>query len=360
LLTAGLLLATLVSPFGYKNWLNVWNYAQFGRALSDLNHELFMPPLWPLHWATSVFWLAWLATVALALRGFFKKSDRALAVLAAAGLFLSAQAVRNMPFLFLFSPLLWRGVEYQWRSARLNMASGALAAVSALVLSGSVVLGYYHGWAGALSRFGVKLESASYPITAAQFLKDRYFRGKIFCDSYDGGYLEFHLPGVEVAGDSYFADAAQTRRFFAAIKDPVALLQLNNQFRFDALLVNVENAEVFNVLIAHPEWVVAFADSHRALFVTRSANPHLDGDLSKFTFYQGESLRHWTYEFGVVSWMALAYQNKQPALMRKIVQDIGRADYIPQMPFQVALKFASETRDEELLKLLAAAKSKTE
>lgn len=348
-----LLLVTLISPFGYKNWISVWNYAQFGRALSDLNHELFMPAIWPLHWTTAAFWLAWLATAFVVVRAAVKRTNVPYALLAAGGLFLSAQMVRNMPLLFLFAPLLWRGVECAWKTPRWQTVTTCLAAAAGVIMSVSVVTGRYHSWTGALSRFGVRFEPASYPITSAKFLENRYFKGKIFCDSYDGGYLEYHLPNVQVAGDSYFADEKQTRRFFAAIKEPQALAELNSQMRFDAFLINVENMEVFNMLLHQQEWVVAFADSHRALFVNRAGNPQLDGELSKFTFYEGEDLHHWTYEYGIVSWMALAYQNHLPALMRKVTLDMAQSKYVPPMPYKVALKFATENRDEELLKTLA-------
>jgi hypothetical protein len=352
LLSAALLLSTLVSPFGYQNWISVWNYAQFGRALSDLNHELFMPQIWPLHWLTAVFWLAWLATLAAIVRALIQRRAIPYAVLAAAGLILSAQMSRNIPLLFLFAPLLWRETQFEWKSNPLRTMSSALAGVVALFLCVSVVTGRYHNWAGSLSRFGVKLENASYPVFASEFLKQLGFRGKIFCDSYDGGFLEFNLDRVQVAGDSYFADSVQTRRFFEAIKEPSSLTALHKQFLFDAFLINIENAEVINMLLAQPEWVAAFADPHRILFLKRSDYPQFDGDLSKFTYFRGDSLRHWTYEYGVVSWMAVAYQHKRPALMRKIIVDITAADYIPPMPLTIAKKFASDSGDQELIRLL--------
>lgn len=350
LLAGVLLAATLVNPFGYKIWTTVALYLKFGRALSDLNHELFSPALWPPQWPISLFWLVWLFTlgaVGLCLR----RRHWELAQLAGLGLYLSAQATRNVPLLFMLTPWVWRDVKVHL-SPRLQTLNALLVVVIATTLSASVINGHYHTWVGSLSTFGVKLESSSYPIHAAEFLKNGRFAGRIFADSYDGGYLEFHLPDVHVTGDSYFTDEAQTRRFFRAIKEPAALMQLVAELRLDVLVINVENRAVIKHLLDGQDWLPAFADLHRIVFVNRAGNPHLAGDLAAFTFYRDENLRQWTYEFGIVSWVALAFERRSAPLMIKILTDLKRSPYIPPMAFNLAVQFAAQTRDDNLARLL--------
>jgi len=349
---AGLLAATLINPFGYKVWSTVLLYLKFGGALKDLNHELMMPAIWPLYWPAAVFWLAWLATLAMIVHSLARRVNLIPALLAIGGLYLGGSAIRNMPLLFLLAPLLWSEFRYEG-PARLKLPMTAALTSLALALCGAVVFGRYHGWTGSLSTFGVKLEKSSYPIGATEYLQQGRFQGKMFNDSYDGGYLEFHLNGVEIAGDSYFTDAAQTRRFFDAIKQPSALMKLTSELRFDVLLINIENTDIMNQLLDSKDWVPAYADSHRTLFVNRFSNPHLSGDLAKFTYYTGENLRQWTYEYGVVSWMVLAFQRQNAALLKKIVSDLRSAPVIPADAYNIAVKYVSLSQDEETAQVLA-------
>lgn len=350
----GLLLATAVTPFGPKVWENVWLYLQLGRAMKDINHELMPPQIWPLHWSLAVFWLSWLGTLAAIVHAVVRREAKAATWLAALGLILSAQASRNMPLLFLLSPLLWRSIEIKWKQELVPALTGMVA----LILSVATIGGYYHRWTGSLATFGVKLEWASYPIGAVEALGAMGFKGRLFCDSYDGGYVEYHLPELVIAGDSYFADPEMTRFFFAAIKTPQALLQAEQAQPFDGYIINIENADIIEYLLQKSELVIAYADSHRLLFVSKSAFPNFSGDLSKFSFYHGEDLRHWAYEFGVVGWMDLAYRHQWTPVIFKILSDLSTANHIPKSAFQIAVKYASETRDQNLILALAPLKDR--
>jgi hypothetical protein len=307
-----------------------------------------------LDWPTAIFWAAWLATLGLTVRFLILIGSWPIGALALVGLALSAQTIRNMPLFFLLSPLIWRPWTLAINKKALRVLNPAMLSILGFALSLSVVTGRYHRWVSALSTFGVHLEWASYPIGVVEFLQKGGFKGKIFSDSYDGGYLEYHMDGIQIAGDSYFSDSLQTRRFFAAIKEPNALMQMIAQFNFDALVVNIENMDVVNMLLSNPDWVTAYADSHRILFVRQITNPLFKGDLSQFNFYHGEDLRHWAYEFGVVSWMALAYQRQLPVLMKKVLTDLAPAQVIPSSAFKIALKYSVDHRDEDLVRLLAS------
>ncbi len=354
----GLLLCTLISPFGYRNWESVWLYAQLGRGTAEYNSELFPPPLWPLFLPNTVFWLAWGATFGLVLKALWRRSDIAGALMAIGGLALGAQAIRNMPLLFLFSPLIWRELLPMRVPRYFARPAGVVISLAALFLAGSVVTGYYHRWVSSLSTFGVKLEWASYPAGAVEYLKNAKFSGNIFCDSYDGGYTEFHLDGVRVAGDSYFSDVEITKRFFASIRSPEYLQQLDQTARFDAFIINIENFEVMEMVLARPDLVVAHADSHRALFIKKHLAPAATGDLSAFTYYHGEDLRHWAYAFGTVSWMGLAVKRQDAGLIRKILTDLSHADHVPEPVLRMALKFAIDRRDQDVVRRIAAIKDR--
>lgn len=358
-LTLGLLVLTLVSPFGYKNWESVWLYMQLGRETAEFNSELMAPSFSFSYFPNLIFWISWFATLVMGVATFVKRRDWVLALMVAVGLLLSAQAIRNMPLLFLLTPLVWRGWKLSTAFAfYLRPASFLLAAVL-LFLSGSVISGHYHRWVGSLASFGIKLEGASYPIQATKYLKEIGFKGRLFCDSYDGGYLEYHLEGVTVAGDSYFADSEVTKRFFAAIRSPQFLQQVDSQVGFDGFLINIENLEVMDMLLSRPSMVVVHADSHRALFLRQDLVPQgTSGDLTRFQFYHGEDMRHWAYAFGPIAWMGLAAKRQDVGLIKKILTDVGRAGYVPEDLLRIALKFAVDRRDDELVRMLAAIKDR--
>ncbi len=358
-LTMGFLLLTLISPFGYRVWESVYLYAQLGRGTAEFNSELMSPPFLLSFFPNAVFWLIWAAVFALTLFS-LKKRDWVSAVLAMAALVLSAQAIRNMPLLFLLTPLLWRHLPAGKRWLNYARPAGAALAAVVLFLSGSVVSGHYHRWVNSLSTFGVKLEWASYPIGAVEFLKSSGFKGTLFCDSYDGGYIEYHLDGVRIAGDSYFADSEVTKRFFASIRSPEHLAHLDSQVRFDGFLINIENLDIMDMLLSQPSLVVVYADSHRAVFLKKERAPAgAVGDLSVFRYYHGEDLRHWAYAFGVVSWTGLAAKRQNVSLIKKILTDIGGAQHVPEDLFRIALKFAIDRRDDEVVRMLAAIKDRT-
>lgn len=353
-LAMGLLLATLVTPFGWNNWIAVWNYAQLGQALRDINHELMPPSLWPLHWTLLIFWLSWLATLIVILKLIMRRESFSAVGLAALGLILSAQASRNMPLLFLLGPLIWRRIE--WKKSVPVIGWSTL--VVALAFSGTVVTGAYHRSESSLSSFGVKLEWASYPIGAADFLQAIDFKGKLFCDSYDGGYLEYHLPALTISGDSYFADPFMTRAFFAAIRDPKILQRADQTAMFNGFLINIENPEVVEYLLDRQDLTIGYADSHRILFLQKAMFPDVKSELSSFHFYHGEDLRDVAYEFGVVAWMDLAYRHQWTSVIFKILSDLSAANTIPKSAFQIALKYASEHQDQNLILALAPLKDR--
>ncbi|MGE4133129.1 MAG: hypothetical protein AB7F86_15915 [Bdellovibrionales bacterium] len=351
-------LSTLITPFGYGVWKTVFLYARFSRELADLNQELFSPSLWPPAFPTSFFWIFVVAVAVTSVWMLATGRNFGRALLALLGCFLSSLAIRNMPLVFFFSaPLLseWKG----WRLTKMSLnprwTNLSLRVVTA-GLSVALVLGYYHRWVGSLSSFGWGEEWASYPIGAVEFLKEKGFRGKLFCDSYDGGYLEFHLPEIKVAGDSYFSDSSVTRRYFQAIRNVDDFVRLNQQFDFDGLLINVENFDVLDTTLNNPKYVMAYADSHRVLFLRAGESPKATWE--QVQFYHGENLRDEAYAFGVTAWMALGFKRQDRELIHQLVMNLQTASAIPERAFSIAVRFAHENRDEDLVFKLAPMKIK--
>lgn len=350
---AAMLAATFIGPAGPRVWLAVWQNMKVAAGLNDVNAELFPPAFWPLTWQTSVFWGWWVLILWLVTRAFRDRRSRYFALLGLAGVLLSLQAVRYAPLLVLMgAPLLRRLPRRRVRPAMINVSAG-LCTVVALVGCWSVVSGTYARRLDDLSSFGIGLEWASYPIGAVRWLQEASFKGRVFTDSYDGGYVEFHLPDSLVAGDSYFSDPATTRELFAATREPKELLALDQKFHFDALLINVENLETVDAALSWPGWRLVYADSHRALFMRAKESEGQTfprPNFSAFSYYQGQDLRDWKYAFGPISWTALAIKRGEYALMFKVISDISPSPAVPSTLVRLALQHGIRTRDERLLR----------
>jgi hypothetical protein len=359
------LAGSFVSPSIWGGWQSVLENSRVAAGLRDLNAELFSPVFWPPFPPLSLFWCFWALAIALSLRALYRRENLFAAFLSLGGAALAASAVRNIPLVFLLSAPLLRTLPV-WPARRSPGTGGVAAAISSLAaaavavwLSATVVQGKFHRYVGSLGGFGVHLEWAAYPIGAVEFLQANGFHGKIFTDSYDGGYVEYHLPGARIAGDSYFSDPDITHEFFAAIREPAQLEGLDQRFTFDALLINIENLEVMDAVLTGPAWALAYSDSHRALFFRKALWPKDPIQLSSSNYYHGEDLRDWMYAFGPISWAAVARKHRDRALLAKIVDDVSRADAIPSTFVKMALGFGVDNYDKPLIAALQPLLSKT-
>ncbi|MGZ3722194.1 MAG: hypothetical protein ACXVA9_04640, partial [Bdellovibrionales bacterium] len=336
-ITAVLIAGSFVSPFPLGNWDAVVAYMGVSRGLRELNTELQPPALFSLYWPLMVFWLLWITATLFGLFQLTRRRESFAAFLALAGSLLAVQATRNIPLFLLMSAPLLRLILLRWKPARIPQAMVFLPSAIAALICVFVVRGDYHKSISSLGTFGIHLESSAYPIGATEFLRETQFRGKLFCDSYDGGYLEYHLPDIQISGDSYFSDPETTLNFFAAIRDPSSLRGLDARLHFDALLINIENQAVVDWLWSDPQWYLVYADSHRVLY---SRRPRLDGlpaSPESAIFYRGEDLTHWTYAFAMNTWAGMALKYKNPALMRALVKNIGTSPKVPSPVIRFAL-----------------------
>jgi len=312
-----------VTPFPLGNFEAVTAYLALGQALRDWNSELMSPPTWPLYWPLLVFWSLWLVTIVWGVSILVRRQNIFAGLLSLAGAVLAARASRNMPLFLLLSAPAWRDLLPQVPLApRWAKFAPSLAALAGCVF---VITGAYHKSVMSLGTFGVHLEESAYPLAATQYLADHGFVGKLFCDSYDGGYVEYHLGDVRVAGDSYFSDPELTLEYFAAIRDPAALKMMDDRFHFDGLLINIENQAEVDALWDDPKWKLVYADLHRLVFLPNGTRV----DFSKTDFYHGEDLSHWTYRFGAVTWAAIAVRHQDVALMEKLLHDFKKSKDMP-------------------------------
>jgi hypothetical protein len=343
---AVVLAATFASPFGADGWRTVVGYASFGGRLNDLIRELAPPEFHLTIPPLTAFWAALAVSIPLGVFALVRRRDVFAVMLALGGAALAVSAVRNLPLFFVMVAPLWAHFgEFKLSRAARVAAAGVQAGLCALIAV-AFVAGAYGNAIGLLGTFGVRLEPASYPVSAARYLVEADFRGRIFNDSYDGGYLEFEAPGAVVTGDSYFADVPRTREFLDAIRDPRRLAELDRRLHFDALLINVENQAVYDAARTSGEFHLAHVDAHRALFRRGPIEP------VRGTYYEGADLRHWANAFGPNAWLAAARRHRDAAHVGRILSDLAAAPAIPAATLDLALAFAEPRRACELIALI--------
>lgn len=358
--------ACLLSPFGPYLWISLWNYVQFGPQMKDVIHEL-MPPAFTWHYPMGIFWIylafvsgfsVWIASQSLRAKKLVTPFLLSKILWAGMGAVVAVQAARNIPlFLILSAPLLadllaqvkiWLDKRSRWRPFY-NQALSYTVMAMAVTLSVFVYSGQFHRWTYSMGRFGFGLEKAAFPVEAVEYLKSISFEGNLFTDSYDGGYVQFMMPKIKVAGDSYFADADETLKYFAAIRNPQALDELNRRLSFDALLINIENVDGLQSFMSNKVWRMVYADSHRVLFVNHGRFEQAQFSLEKTKLYDGGDLRHWVYAYGVNTWAGLAYSRQDAALMENLIAELLEAKAIPSTALRFVLQLGIIQKNQKII-----------
>lgn len=350
-----LLACSLVSPFGWKAWQNIWALWQVSSILKDLNAELMPLYSFDVTWPYQIFWTVLVLISGFGIFNLVKRQNSFASLIALGGSILAISALRNGPlFLILSAPLVGELLDFAKKSRalrrRLELLRFAPSAL-ALGLSLTVVTGFYFKKIRSLSQFGFRLEKSAYPIDATEFLRKLNFAGKIFSDSYDGGYLTFHLPKDGKAfGDSYFSDGSITLSYFKATLDFSAFNEFHQLHNFDAVLLNIENIDFLDSILKSQQWKLVFVDSHRLLFLHGERFKNVEFDFNQMKFFDGADLRHWTYQFAAESWAGIAFKYQNNLLMKKIVRDFSQAPHVPGLVVKYALSLATKTNDLMLMK----------
>jgi hypothetical protein len=346
-LAAITLAATLVSPFGFSNWAGVANLWRF---FGEMQREVaeFAPATGPLLalWTVKFFWIGWLVTFVTA-AGWLVAAPRREAfalLLAAAGLGLSATSFRNIPLLvFLGAPLA--GVTLT-RLARLRPLPRWLSLAPGLIAV--TLTGYALASPTGGSSFGIRVSPTASPVQFADYLRAQDFRGTLFNDPADGGYLAFRFPRLRLYGDSRYVDAVMVREYFSAVRDPAAFHRLDRTARFDAALLKLTASRgVVRDLLRDSSWRLAYGDLHRAFF-SKEANP--DGARAALVgIYRGEDLTERNNAESALQWVVLFAEANDPVRFRVALDALAESPRIPAAVLETALRYALAIRDAEIL-----------
>lgn len=351
------ILASVASPFGWRNWAEVAVLWHFLGAMRLRIMEFIPPSGLPLRWWTvKLFWGYWGATLlaaAYVLRTGARRELFAL-LLAAAGLYLSATAYRNIPLVvFLSAPLA--GPLLARFGGRLPDRAGRLAVIAAgAALAGWIPAGFYRS-IGSSADFGIGESAFAYPTFFADYLRAGGFPGPIFARAADGGYLEFHFPDQPLYGDSRFTDPILVDEYFRAVTDPAAFRELQRRYGFAGVLLPVaESRAVLGDLLRDPGWRLAYADLHRAFLVNLSSEAGRAAPIQPPLFYRGEDLTIPFNGLSAVRWTDLLVQAGDRADLLLDLRQLARAPRIPSVVLQSALHDGQGRPDAEVVAAVAA------
>lgn len=393
------LLASLASPFGFNGWRQIavlWGFAgQMRESIIE-----FRPPTGVFFqlWTVKLLWVFWGAT-ALAL--IFLLIRRRLRIfhglLAVPALYLSATSVRYMPALPLLSAPLWgllieslatrkaipaeaaggpvepaapdaspsdpnapvaiepaaaQTVAVLRRPGRIALGVAAGTGVLSLAFAVLVLTGGFYTSLQSPTRFGPSLPDDAYPLRVAQYLRQVSFEGKVFNNSADGAYLEFAFPQIRPYTDPRYMDVAIAKEYFAALHDPKLFHELDRKWRFDGVLLRVaEDPDLLSDLLASEQWMLVYADLHRAFFV-RVVDVKARGWTNvPFRFYQGEDLASVTNWTPSIQWVVSLVRLKNRPLVLDALRQFDRAPRIPSWIIQYALGYGLQMKDREIVAL---------
>lgn len=350
--------ATLVSPFGLRNWtgvLTLWNF--FG----TMRHEVqeFLPPTGAFMalWTVKLFWLGWATTLLAALYVLVNAARReAFALLlAAVGLWLSATSFRNIPLLVFFGAPLAAVVLQRLAAFRpFEKLSALTVGAAALGLAIGAVAGAFGP-----SSFGIRESPAASPIHFAGYLRADGFRGTLFNHPADGGYLEFHFPALRLYGDSRYVEAEPVREYFAALRRPEAFRQLDERHHFDAALFKItESRAVLLALATDPRWRLAYADLHRALLVNLASPAGAFARVRLLAFYRGEDLAVRANGEAALQWAVLFAEANDPDDLLRLLHALGAAPRIPAAVIETGLRYGLAVRNAPVLAAARTLRSK--
>lgn len=348
---AGLTLAaTVVSPFGPRNWSGVATLWKFFDDMRLEVHE-FLPATGPFLalWTVKIFWLGWAATLVTAV-GLLVTAPRREAfalLLAAAGLWLSATSFRNIPLLvFLAAPLAGSALQRAANFRPFEKLSSLMVGGAALTLAGFAIVPAAGG-----SSFGIRASASASPIQFTDYLRAANFGGRLFNPPADGGYLAFRLPALGLYGDSRYVEAGPIREYFSALREPAAFRQLDQRVQFDAALFKLaESRAVVRSLVHDPAWSLVYADLHRAFLVKRASPAAAAFRGEQLEIYRSEDLAERVNADAALQWIALFAEANNAAGLQHVLGSLGTAPRLPAVVLEAALRYAIATGDQTIFK----------
>jgi hypothetical protein len=347
------LLASVASPFGLHNWTEVGVLWRFFGAMRHQIQEFLPPGEWPQTelWSIRLFWACWLAVLGAGLgrARHARRNELFPLLLAAVGLYLSAQALRNIPLLILFSaPLLGEvlpGLPLKRAEGPVRLALIAAGAA----LSAWIVTGGFDRFIKSPAAFGLRESPLAFPSGFVDYARATGFSGSVLTTGMDGGYLEFHCPALRPYADSRFTDAPLVDEFFKAVRRPADFRHLQARLAFDAVLLPVvDSREVIVSLLRDPDWKLAYADPARAFLISRPSPVGAAAAMREPLFYGGEDLTIPRYALAAIEWITvLAQVNDRDNLLRALAQ-FAAAPRVPSGVIEVALNHGLKNNDAEV------------
>jgi hypothetical protein len=359
-----MLVASVASPFGLRNWQEV---ALLGNFLSLMHFRIseFLPPTGgpPLRlWPVKLFWCYWgcVAAGGIYVAATAARRELFALLLAATGLYLSAGAFRNIPLVVFFSAPLVGSLLFKLARIRIpeRTAAAAFCAAGLAFCVWVVTDGFYRS-TNSPSAFGIAESEYAYPTRFAEYLRATGFHGSIFNQSSDGGYLEFHFPDLRFYADSRFVDTPLVRGYFTAFSDPRAFRVLQRRFAFDAALLPIITCRpVIAALLRAPDWRLAYADLHRAFFVNLRSPVGAAAPVFPPQFYRGEDLSHPEFGNAAVEWVSLFAEIDDREHLVQVLTQLEQAPRVPLGVFELALDYARKSSAPEILAIVRTLRPK--
>ncbi|MFH1131372.1 MAG: hypothetical protein V1754_08560 [Pseudomonadota bacterium] len=365
------LLASVASPMGTGTWKYVW---YLFKTLGELRYVIqeFHPPVGEFLtlWTVKLFWIAWAATIVLGvLLAFRKKLSAFVFMLGVVGLYLGATVFRNIPLFVILVAPVWAGLPEIFRhrpskkskKAITNPLRGAeyFIALATIFLSVFfslwIVQGGYYTSLRSETAFRVGLSTFAYPTYFCDWFKGKAPGGRLFNNSSDGGFLEYHFPEQTWYIDSRFSNAQSLQNYFAATNDPDQFLLLHNKETFSGALLRVrENARLIISFIQSQDWELTYLDLHRAFFMNRRLASGLPKPDIHPSFYRGEDFTQKVHGMSAIMWIDILTQTNQRLLLLQAIDDFGKAQRIPSFVLEFGLGWAIKHRDTEVFEKLAS------
>lgn len=283
-LVLGLLLASLVSPFGWRGWILIFHYFSIMDHMKAVLMELG-PPM-ARHFFEWCYWfylgLTGLGATFLLWRG--RERSLFAVMIAVWGAVLSSLAIRNIPFVVLFSAPLWgelgaRGLGASvarwipsgaWRGRSPVVAWGLAAALIA-GLSWGVVSNRLYTYMRVTKLFGFGFRKTQQPSDAADWLAAKGVKGiRFFNEPNYGGYLAWRLPEQMWFGDSRYVDPKEVLYYFKALNDRATFDDFDRKYGFQAVLLSkIMSGNLAPALWNDPAWQGVYQDEDNVIIIRR-------------------------------------------------------------------------------------------
>ncbi len=345
---------TVITPLGIQNWKGVL-------ALAEILHSPAAAMISEFHSVQLrypqdyVFWGGCLATLVAAIEvGRRNRKFWFHSALSLVGVALSADVLRNLPLLILFSAPMWRislrkiKLKKQFLKPLRIFAGVSLVGLSILVVTDE----YYHLTKNP-NTFGLGISQELYPHKFVEYGKAQNLKGPVFNDPNYGGFLEYHLPHMKIYSDSRYCNSELVLEYFNALTQPENFSYLDTKSQFQGIILDIAQSKTLVApLLRHPDWVLAYADAQNAYF---SKDKTIKTDLR---FFRGENLTTVPYHHFATTWLINLADTGRNDLMLIALKQLAAQDRIPSSVMGVALQYSLFSKDSELIQNAKALRGK--